>query len=85
MQDAGLSDVCITPSAVMLTPPGDAEQVASMATRIGPAASRIAAVEAGKLEIAEVGADIAEAFALFETSQGMRIPAVLHLCQARAA
>ena len=85
LKEAGLSDVCITPSSVMLTPPGDPAQVASLATRIGPAASRIAAVEADTLAMAENEADIAEAFALFETPQGMRIPAVLHLCQARVA
>lgn len=84
LEAAGLRDIAIAPTAVMLTPPGDAAQVASMATRIGPAASRIAATEAPKPVIARIQAELAGVFAPFSTSDGMRIPAALHLCTARA-
>jgi len=85
LERAGLRGVTITPHQVILTPPGDAAQVAAMAIRIGPAASRIAAVEAGKPEIARIQADITRALAPFQTAQGVRIPAALHLCQARVS
>lgn len=81
--DAGFSAEVETVS-LLLTPQGDAEEVADLATRIGPAQSVLREMGGTEEDFRAIRAAVAERFADFATPEGIRVPARIHLFQARA-
>lgn len=81
---AGLEEISVTRADLHLTPLGTPADVAALAMRIGPATRIIAEREGTPADAAAIEAAIAEAMAGFDTGRGVRVPAAIQLCTARA-
>ncbi|MBD3678165.1 MAG: class I SAM-dependent methyltransferase [Rhodobacteraceae bacterium] len=75
-------EVRCDPVALHLTPEGSPEDVARLATRLGPAVRLISVYQADAAQIAAIEADIADVFRGYETGGEVRIPAVMNLFSA---
>lgn len=75
---AGLKSARAVTETVHLTPSGTLAEVATFATRIGPAARILAEFSATEADALALEADVKTAFKRFETDQGMRIPVEVH-------
>lgn len=85
LEAAGLKGISVDTVDLFLTPSGGASGAANLSTWAGPAARVISHFEAGPEDAAAIEADVHAAFADYDTPQGMRVPASIHLFQARAA
>lgn len=81
---AGLSDIEVTPTDILLTPPGDLHDVTALSCKIGPAARTLAYFSAGEAEEQAVIARLGNAFEVYRTPEGVRIPAEINMVSARA-
>ncbi len=84
LTEAGLQDIETGRVDVDLTPPGSVEDVAALSTRIGPATQIIREKEGTEADITAIRDAVRAALAPYETSDGVRIPAAIRLCHARA-
>lgn len=84
LRAAGLLDVTVERTALHLTPAGDLATFADFAVRIGPGAHVITAMEGTDADARAVAARVAEQFAEYATDDGIRMPATINLCSARA-
>ena len=82
LQAAGFAEVSTTEVAVQLTPPGTLDQVAALATHIGPAQRIIRDRGGSDADIARIGRDIARRLEGYTGPAGIRVPAALNLCEA---
>lgn len=82
LEAAGLSDVRCTTHTIGLTSKGSAQDAADLCCMIGPADSAIRHFEASSEQQRALRDDIADRFAAFQTTQGLRIPASIHIYQA---
>ncbi|WP_299961993.1 class I SAM-dependent methyltransferase [uncultured Roseobacter sp.] len=80
---AGFTDVDIEVAALQLTPPGTPEEVARMATSIGPAARTLDHFGGDAADLEAIAAGIQQAFRAFETDEGVRVPAEINFTRAR--
>lgn len=78
MADAGLKSVRCLTETVHLTPSGTLAEVATFATRVGPAARILAEFSVTEPDALALEADVKSALSGFETDQGMRIPVTVH-------
>lgn len=78
MQAAGLKDVRAVTETVHLTPSGTLAEVATFATRVGPAARILAELSVSEADAIALEGDVKTALAGFETDQGVRIPVAVH-------
>ncbi|MEM9552078.1 MAG: methyltransferase domain-containing protein [Pseudomonadota bacterium] len=85
LQAAGLVDVTAEPVPVHLTPAGDADALAQLSTRIGPATRIMSHFDAGPGDAHAIAATMRDAFAEYATPDGLRVPATINLFQARTA
>ena len=84
LADAGLRDISVKREDVFLTPGGTAADVAALSTRIGPATRVIKEHNATREDIAAIQDTVRAELAAFETPEGVRVPAAIQLCTARA-
>ncbi|WP_299141063.1 methyltransferase domain-containing protein [uncultured Tateyamaria sp.] len=83
LEQAGLVDVQCATHALALTPRGSVKDAADLCCRIGPADSALQYYEASDAERAMVSDAIALRFAQFDSADGLRIPASIHIYEAR--
>lgn len=76
---AGLKNITARATAMDLTPPGDAAQVAELLCEIGPAQRALTHFEADDADRARLVAALSEGLQTFETPKGIRIPALINL------
>jgi SAM-dependent methyltransferase len=69
--------------ALDLAPPGTPEEVARMATSVGPAARTVEHFQGSADDSAAIAARVQTAFQRFETAQGVRIPGEINFFVAR--
>lgn len=81
---AGLSDVTVECVNLDLTPHGSAADFADLALQIGPAQSIANHFDADTALRDTLRAALTEAMQQFETPQGLRVPAAIHLITAKA-
>ncbi|MBP1805925.1 class I SAM-dependent methyltransferase [Rubellimicrobium aerolatum] len=84
LEAAGFAEVRGEGVALRLHPPGGAEEVAGLATSLGPAVRILAAAEATEADRRAVREELAAAYRAFATPEGIRIPSVVNLFDARA-
>ncbi|QIE45432.1 methyltransferase domain-containing protein [Pseudohalocynthiibacter aestuariivivens] len=84
LTDAGLREVSVTREEIYLTPDGTAAEVAALSTRIGPATRVIKEHNATKEDIAAIQDVVCAKISDFETPEGIRVPAAIHICTAHA-
>lgn len=85
LRSAGLAEVAVETREIALLHEGGAEGAADLSLRIGPAVRPLKEIEATAEQVAAVKAEIAEAFAPYETAAQAQIPATIHLYTARRA
>ena len=84
MTRAGLSDIGAQAVDIWLTPPNGARGAAIAASRVGPAARIIKAHQGDDADALAIEDSVAQAFALFEHGDEVRVPAVINLFTCRA-
>ena len=84
LSEAGLSDIAFDTQQMMLTPKGDVNAVADLCMVIGPAASAVDKKEATPDQRDAVKDAVRLELSRFETPEGIRIPALIHIITARA-
>jgi SAM-dependent methyltransferase len=67
-----------------LSHPGGVAAVSALATRLGPASARLRETAPPPETVSALTADLARAFAAFETPQGLRLPAAVNLLRGRS-
>ncbi len=85
MADAGLVDIRVEAVPVVLSPEGDARDVAALMCEIGPAQAALAHHDADASTRDRMIDALEEGLEAFVTSDGLRIPALLNLGMARKA
>ncbi|WP_176559291.1 class I SAM-dependent methyltransferase [Rubellimicrobium roseum] len=80
---AGFEEVGSEALPVDLWPPGGPAEAAVLATGLGPAAARLREAGAGEEERAAIRAELEAAYAPFATARGLRVPALVHVFEAR--
>lgn len=83
MDAAGLANVRCLSETVDLTPKGPLADVVAFAARVGPAARMLAEFSATDADAAAIEAEVSKQLAVYETDNGLRIPAGIHLYCAR--
>jgi SAM-dependent methyltransferase len=81
---AGWQDISVSEVQVDLTPPGGPEGAAALSCRVGMAARLLQAKGGSDADARAVEAATAKALQAYDTPDGIRIPAMLNLCTARA-
>ncbi|MFK7753728.1 MAG: class I SAM-dependent methyltransferase [Sedimentitalea sp.] len=81
---AGWQGASVDTVALALTPQGTPDTVAANQMEIGAAPSVMAAKGGTPEDAVAIQAELAEALAQFDTEDGMRVPAVIHVFQATA-
>ena len=84
MSRAGLTDIQVQPIPLALAESATAEEAATMCTRVGPAARVIAHFEGTQKDIDAIIHAVAREFEDYQSHDGVRVPAVINLLQARA-
>jgi SAM-dependent methyltransferase len=79
MGAAGLANVRCLSETVDLTPDGSLADVVAFATRVGPAARILAEFSAIDADAAAIEAEVGKHLAVYDTDNGLRIPAGIHL------
>ncbi|WP_415920650.1 class I SAM-dependent methyltransferase [Tateyamaria sp. SN6-1] len=83
MQAAGMAAPAVETLYMDLTPTGTVEEAAALCCDIGPADSALKYFDASDQDRAAVRDAIAARFAPFDGPEGLRIPACIHLFEAR--
>ncbi len=83
LSSAGFAEVEAETVTLYLTPSGNTEDAAWLATSVGPAVRTIAHFQGSDADAAAIANRIAREFDAFETPQGIRIPADLVFYHAR--
>ncbi|MEP2640280.1 class I SAM-dependent methyltransferase [Roseobacter sp.] len=83
LSQAGFDHIRADVDPLHLTPQGDAEAVAQMATSIGPAARTLDYFKGTPADRAAIVSYAAQNFQRYETSHGLRIPAEINFFSAR--
>lgn len=83
MADAGISSARVETVALDLTPPGNVTETAALMMEIGPAEAAVKHHEADADTAAQLQHAVATAIAPFNTGDGLRIPACIHIYSAR--
>jgi SAM-dependent methyltransferase len=81
---AGLRDVEVNPTAVTLTAQGDLDAVTELCLHIGSAASAADKMEATEVLREQLRVAVRDALRPYETVDGIRFPALIHMITARA-
>lgn len=84
LESAGWANVSADPVALELTPPGGVSEIADMALRIGPVARLVQHHEADEGTVAQIAAALRGPLAAYESSAGLRIPALINVFAAMA-
>ncbi len=84
LRDAGWGDVAVTESSLILTPKGSVAEVASFATRLGPASRIIKDLQGSEADTARIENMMSKKLEPFVTGTQVRVPALLNLVHARA-
>ncbi len=82
---AGLVEVSITSVAIDLTPPGSASDLGEFATRLGPASRILMEKDGTESDKTAIVEGVTERFKAYETTSGMRVPAMFNRIEARVA
>ncbi len=85
MSRAGLNDIRINPVPLKLTGPATVEEAATLCTRVGPAARVINHFGGTQKDVDAIIRAVAEEFQAYQTQDGVRVPAVINLLQARTS
>ena len=85
MAEAGLQNPRAVCETVQLTPEGPFADIVAFAAQVGPAARIIAEFSATEADAAAIVAAVSRGFAKYQTDQGLRVPAGIHLYCASAA
>lgn len=83
MAQAGLSNTDVETVSVDLTSAGDVAETAALMMQIGPAEAAVRHHGAGPEATQQVQSAVADAIAQFDTEDGLRIPACIHIYSAR--
>lgn len=83
LRDAGWEGIEITEVAIDLTPPGSVADVATFATRLGPASRIIADLGGSEADTQKVEAFVAARMADFASGEVLHVPARLNLVRAK--
>ncbi len=83
MSQAGLSDIRSEAVPVQLHGPGTPDDSAALCTRVGPADRVITHFNGTPEDMRAIQTDVARTFEAYSTPQGVRIPALINLFQAR--
>ncbi len=84
LERAGWADAAVLTETVHLSPQGSVEDLAAIQMRIGSANRVMEDLQASLEDRDAIQAGLAEAFSVFEGSEGLRIPAQIHFFTARA-
>lgn len=84
MSNAGLIEVQVEPVPLSLSGPQTVEEAALLCTRVGPAARVIAHFDGTDEDVKAIVDAVAKAFSAYQTPEGVQVPAVINLLQARA-
>ena len=79
----GWTDPAVQTETVLLTPPGGPEGLAAIQMWIGAAQAVIEEKDASAQDRAAIQAALADAFADFDSAEGLRVPAQIHFYTAR--
>jgi SAM-dependent methyltransferase len=85
LEAAGLVDVTVRPLPVHFSPRGSVDDVAELCCQIGPAMRSLAHFNASAADRARLARAISDRMAAYQSPQGVRIPGLINLYQARAA
>ncbi|SDW39436.1 Ubiquinone/menaquinone biosynthesis C-methylase UbiE [Ruegeria halocynthiae] len=85
MSRAGLADIKVKAIPLTLAAPSSAKEAATLCTRVGPAARVIAHFEGEQGDVDAIINAVADEFEAYRTPEGVRVPAVINLLQARAS
>ncbi|WP_299660485.1 class I SAM-dependent methyltransferase [uncultured Ruegeria sp.] len=85
MSRAGLADIKVEAIPLTLAAPSSAKEAATLCTRVGPAARVIAHFEGVQDDVDAIINAVADEFGAYRTPDGIRVPAVINLLQARAS
>lgn len=80
---AGFDRISAEVGSLHLTPPGTLQEVAQMATSVGPAARTVAFFQGSAAQSAAITDRVERAFEAFETDKSVRVPAQINFFQAR--
>lgn len=80
---AGLHDIAVHETPLLLTPQGDLETVAELCLQIGPAASMMQKMEGTPDDRIAIKSGIMDRFTPYLDAGAVRIPALIHLITAR--
>ncbi|MEL6449786.1 MAG: class I SAM-dependent methyltransferase [Pseudomonadota bacterium] len=83
LTEAGLTDITARNVDLSLTPLGDLATVAELCCRVGPADASLQYHSASADQRTKVAAAIATRLAVFDSSEGVRIPASINIFEAR--
>lgn len=81
--DAGIKDAKVETVQIALSPQGDVADTAALMMEIGPAEAAVKHHEANADDAARVQAAVADAITQFDSDNGLRIPASIHIYSAR--
>lgn len=84
LSEAGLKDVAVDVAQIHLTPGGSLDAFAKQVCSIGPADAALTHFEADTDQSTAVARRVADVFAPYDTSAGLRIPAEINFFTARA-
>jgi len=82
LRKAGFSDCTAEVEQVTFFFPGGVDEVASLASNIGPAARILKEFDGSPADVAEIGRRVADAFQPYAVDDGVRIPASLNFFDA---
>ena len=83
LTSAGFTGVEASEVELNLTPPGTAGDIADFVCRVGPATRIIDERKGTPEDVAAIKRDVLAALSEYETTEGVRVPAVLTLFHAR--
>ena len=83
LTDAGLQNAACDVAQIALTPQGTVAEMATLCLQIGPADSALKHANATPTQTAALHAALTDAFTVFDTPQGLRVPAEINFFTAR--
>lgn len=83
LRAAGLADTAVEEVTLALTPSGSAQDVAELMCRIGPADRALSYFQSPPAERAAFVTTLADALQVYQTPEGIRIPALINFFTAR--
>ncbi|MFK7835787.1 MAG: class I SAM-dependent methyltransferase [Sulfitobacter sp.] len=83
LEQAGFDKINGEATSMLLTPPGSTQEVADLMCEIGPAQRALSFFEADATDRAKLTEALAQALAPYQTTDGIRLPAVINLFEAR--